>query len=164
MDKDELTNKFKSLGVTDPEGWAESEINEGIPQLARCAWLKGAWQIVPDRDVTWVDNVLKNYKSNSKEPFYGRDHAIKTMIEYGVTKECILDLVKAVSGEMIFHIGYMLDDPGVVIGNSGVNWALVELDSNDEVKGIIPGLHESVLETDPEDREVAPYGPNYKKG
>ena len=32
---DELTRIFQKLGAPDPEGWARSQIQEGIPQLAR---------------------------------------------------------------------------------------------------------------------------------
>jgi hypothetical protein len=30
-----LTEQFRAFGASDPEGWAESQVEEGIPQYAR---------------------------------------------------------------------------------------------------------------------------------
>jgi Leucine Rich repeat len=38
-----LTARFKKLGVRDPESWARSEIDEGIPQLSRAVFLRALW-------------------------------------------------------------------------------------------------------------------------
>jgi hypothetical protein len=41
-----LAARFKSLGVTDPESWARSELQEGIPQLGRAVFLRALWDAV----------------------------------------------------------------------------------------------------------------------
>jgi hypothetical protein len=41
-----LTARFKSLGIDDPESWARSEIQEGIPQLGRAVFLRALWDAV----------------------------------------------------------------------------------------------------------------------
>jgi hypothetical protein len=43
MNQDELTALFKKVGARKPEGWARSQIEEGIPQLARFLFLRQAW-------------------------------------------------------------------------------------------------------------------------
>ena len=134
----------------------ESEINEGIPQLARYVFLKGAWDgVVPD-DESWIDNVLSQYNKEDDSPYSGIGRSIKKMIECGVPKKDITELVRCIGAEMIFHIGYLLDDPGSVNGNEYINWALVQLDDNGKPIKTISGLHESVLETDPTGREMCP--------
>jgi hypothetical protein len=47
----ELAEVFRSLGASDPDQWAYSEVHEGIPQLHRYLFLRQAWkQVVPDDD------------------------------------------------------------------------------------------------------------------
>jgi len=156
MNVKELTEIFRNLGARDPEEWAESEVNEGIPQLARYIFLKGAWDnVVPDNEL-WIDDIMSQYDKNNTGPYSGIGHSINKMIECGVPKKNITELVRCISAEMIFHIGYLLDDPGIVNGNEYINWAFVQLDENDAPIKLISGLHESVLETDPTGREMRP--------
>lgn len=156
MNKSELTNIFKTLGADEPESWAESQIDEGIPQLARFLFLKGAWDnVVPDNE-SWIDNILANHKKDEHEPFNGLGESILKMIECGVPKKYITELARCIGAEMIQSIAYQLEDPDSVSGNEYVNWALVEIDDDENIIGSIDGLHESVLESDPSGREMAP--------
>ena len=41
-----LTKVFDRLGAADPESWARSEIEEGIPQLGRFVFLRALWDTV----------------------------------------------------------------------------------------------------------------------
>ncbi len=158
MNKDELTSIFRDLGADDPESWADSEVSEGIPQLARFMFLKGAWQrIVPDDDTQWIDNVLQNVPPESNDPYAGAAHAMRKMIDAGISKTVIAQLVRATQAEFLFDLCYMLDDPSSVDGNDDyVDWSFVELDSDGNPGREIGGLHESVLETDPTGREARP--------
>ncbi len=156
MTLNELIEIFRKLGADDPEGWAGSHLREGIPQLARFLILKGAWEGVTDDGGEWIDTLLANTPKDSKEPYSGQAHAIREMLSHGVSKECITDLVRGAEAAMIFHICNLLEDPGSVEGNEYVNWALMQVDDNDEICGTINGLHESVLETDPTGREMRP--------
>lgn len=156
VNKEELTNIFKEIGADDPESWAASEIDEGIPQLARFMFLKGAWNgVVPDNE-EWIDNVMGQYDEEDDSPYSGMGHSIKKMLDFGVPRQAITELSRCIAAEMIFHIGYMLDDPESIPGNEHVNWALVQLDEEGNAKNKISGLHESVLETDPTGREMCP--------
>lgn len=156
MTLEELTQIFKNLEANDPELWASSQIEEGIPQLARFLFLKGAWDgVVPDND-QWIDTLLEWYDDKASTPYSGQDHAVKRMIDLGVHKEDITELVRCVAAAMIFHIGYMLDDSSSVQGNDHVDWALMQVDKDENIITQINGIHESVLETDPTGREMMP--------
>jgi hypothetical protein len=158
MNKDDLTSILRDLGADDPESWANSEVNENIPQLARFMFLKGAWQqIVPDDDTTWIDNVLQNVPADSNDPFAGAAHSMRAMLDAGISKSVIAQLVRAMQAEFLSGLCYMMDDPGSVEGNDEyVDWSFVELDSDGNTGRTINCLHESVLETDPTGREVRP--------
>jgi hypothetical protein len=52
----DLTEVFTRLGAPDPAGWARSEVEEGIPRLARYLFLRQAWQqVVAEDDTSWID-------------------------------------------------------------------------------------------------------------
>jgi hypothetical protein len=44
----DLVEKFRSLGVNDPEGWAGSQVREGIPQLTRATILVEFAKVIED--------------------------------------------------------------------------------------------------------------------
>ena len=44
MNEQELTELFRKLGAPHPEGWAHSQITEGILQLPRYLFLREAWR------------------------------------------------------------------------------------------------------------------------
>jgi len=158
MNANELADVFRRLGAHDPDDWAASETNEGIPQLARFLFLKGAWErIASDEDTSWIDNVISNVRPDSTDPYSGAAHSIRRMLDAGVAKSDIAELVRSTQAEFLFDLCYMMDDPGAVGGNDDlVNWSFVELDAHENPGRTISGLHESVLETDPTGREVCP--------
>ncbi len=156
MNKQELTEIFRKFGARAPEEWARSEMEEGIPQLARFLFLKGAWNsVVPDND-DWIQNVLENYDSADNGPYSGMMHSIKEMIDKGVSKSAITEFARCIGAEMIFNISYLMDDPGVVENNKHVTWGLFVTDVNGNPIQKLNGLHESVLDTDPTGREMCP--------
>ena len=158
MNKDDLISIFRSLGADEPESWAESEVGENMPQLARFMFLKGAWQqVVSEDDTTWIDNILRNVPANSSDPYAGAAHSIRRMVDAGTTKSDIAQLVRAMQAEFLFALCYMMDDPSSVEGNDDyVDWSFMELDADGNTCRTINCLHESVLETDPTGREVRP--------
>jgi hypothetical protein len=55
-----LTDLFRKLGARDPEPWAASLTAEGIPQVARFPFLRGAWRnVVPEEDTTWLQSYIE---------------------------------------------------------------------------------------------------------
>jgi hypothetical protein len=154
MNKKQLTDIFQKLGAENPDAWAESQIEEGIPQLARFLFLKGAWEeIVPDNE-EWIEKYLS--VTEFEVPFGGIAKSIQKMVECGVPKIYITELCRSICAEFLSGITHMLDDSSTVKGNKYLNWALVQLDENDQPIQIVDSLHESVLETDPTGRECYP--------
>ncbi len=160
MNQDELTALFKKVGARKPEGWARSQIEEGIPQLARFLFLRQAWaQVVRESDGKWIDAQIQNTDKRPDGPFAGTGLALRKLRARGATDEELTDLVRGMQVELLFQFCYLLEDPGAVEPEvKDIAWALVQVDNKGRLVGNIGGLHESVLETDPTGREMRPRG------
>ena len=158
MTERELAAVFRSLGAPDPEGWARSQIEEGIPQLARYLFLRRAWRQVVDEDhAGWIDAAVQRASDHPDEPYAGVGHALVALRQRGATNDEITDVVRGMQAELLFSLCYLLGDPGFGEPEvTGVGWALAEVDGEGTYLGTIGGLHESVLETDPTGREMRP--------
>jgi hypothetical protein len=157
-DLETLTKIFAQLGARDPESWAESQIENGIPQLARFLFLRQAWRsIVEEGDASWIDEAIERAKNDPSEPYAGGGHALVSLKAKGATDDELTDLVRAMQAKLLFSFCYLLEDPGDLEEEiADVGWALVEVDDEDNIISGIPGLHESVLEMDPTGREMRP--------
>ena len=161
-DEINLTEVFRALGARDPEQWAGSQLREGIPQLHRFLFLRQAWaSVVDENDDSWIDRVIEAARKGPDAPFSGQGHAIERMLELGVERSDIIDLVRNSQAQMIFDLCYLLEDPSfdaeVEDCTGALGWVLVT--TNDEFEPTsetIGGLHESVLDTDPTGREMRP--------
>ncbi|WP_330312261.1 hypothetical protein OHS17_12810 [Streptomyces sp. NBC_00523] len=145
-----LTRLFDALGAEDPEGWAESEAEEGLPQLARFRLLRTVWQDIDAWSTTASDWVAA----------YRRDGAaggaVERAVRLGLTAEDLGEIAREVARETAFALLQGLDDP-----DRG--------DEPDEVAGRLPGwflgensvrggptgrilnaLHEDLNETEPQ--------------
>jgi len=159
---EELKQIFNELGAEDPEGWALSQINEGIPQLHRFLFLKKAWSLVmEEQDDSWIDRSIKSWRDHPNAPFSGQGRALDHMLTSGVERSAIVDIVRAAQVEMIHGICYQMSDPSLsgdeqkLLGDIG--WALVTTnDDYEPTSEVIDGLHESILELDPTGREMRP--------
>jgi hypothetical protein len=156
-----LTEVFRRLGAKDPEGWASSEIEEGLPQLATYVFLRQAWTNVADEnDDSWIDRLVEQSNEKSNQPCAAIGPALKRLLAKGVDRRDIVDVVRGMQYELLFALCYQLDDPGIVdfLDDSmpQVEWGLFRLDDNGEPATQIAGLHESVLEFDPTGREMRP--------
>ncbi|SFR55687.1 hypothetical protein SAMN04488005_2860 [Yoonia tamlensis] len=157
-----LTEIFSALGARAPEQLAVSQVSEGIPQLHRYLFLKQAWaQTVDEQDDSWIDREVEAARRHPDAPFSGKGHAIGRMLELGVARSDIVDVVRNAQAEMITGLCYLLDDPSLTPEDEervgALGWALVV--TNDEfapTDEVIGGLHESVLDTDPTGREMRP--------
>jgi hypothetical protein len=158
LNQKELAATFRKLGARDPDGWARSQVEEGIPQLARFLFLRQAWrEIVQEDDTSWIDASIDRAKTHPDEPYAGVGHALKKLRERGATNEEITDVVRGMQAQLLFSICYLLEDPGDVEPEAGdVGWVLAQVDQEGNVLDTIGGLHESVLETDPTGREMRP--------
>lgn len=157
MKREQLTKVLADLGADDPDSWADSEIEDGIPQLARFLFLKGCWDmVVGDGDTSWIDTLLKNTPEDSSGPYDGTAHALRRLLAAGASRDDIAEVVRCTQAEFMFGLCYLLSDSSSVEGNEYVSWALVEVDENDQPGREINGVHESVLGTDPTGREMRP--------
>jgi hypothetical protein len=158
MNQKELAALFRRLGAPDPDGWARSQIEEGIPQLARYLFLRQAWRnVVSEDDPGWITRAIDGARARPNEPYAGVGHALSKLRTRGATDQELTDLVRGMQAELLFSFCYLLEDPGELEPDvSHVAWALAQVDDAGNVLGGIGGLHESVLETDPTGREMRP--------
>ena len=159
----EWTEHFRALGAYDPESWARSQVEEGIPQYARFVFLRQAWQsAVADGDTSWIDPQIQRAERRPRDPGAGIGPALKRMFAAGASREDITEVVRVMQWSVLADIAYQLADPGVVEYPSEempqVNWGLFEVDEGGQPLHPIDGLHESVLDTDPTGREMRPKG------
>ena len=152
MTQDELTELFRKLGVSNPESWASSQVNEGIPQLGRYLVIRAMWDCVTRAGTTnWIDYELKH----SADLPHGK--ALQQMLDAGVSQEAITELVRFKEAEALREVCYLLEDYTSVPQNSNpdtgeeyVRWGLHELDAEDQPTPTpINGLHESFWSLDP---------------
>jgi hypothetical protein len=153
-----LTTLFEQLGAPDPECWARSQIEDGIPQLARYLFLRQAWRnVVSEDDPSWIDVAIARAKSHPDEPYAGVGHALARLRAKGATDEELTDLVRGMQAVLLFSTCYLLEDPGdIEEAVAGISWSLVQTDEEGNALDVICVPHESVLETDPTGREMRP--------
>jgi hypothetical protein len=154
----ELTERFRRLGAQDPEGWARSQVDEGIPQLARFLFLRQAWRsVVPEHDPSWIASDIAQATRFPNTPYGGAGRALARLRQLGASDSDLTDLVRAKQAELLFSLCHLLAGPSLSEPDvDDVAWALVQIDQDGNILGEISALHESVLETDPSGREARP--------
>ncbi len=160
MNQQELAALFEKLGAKAPASWAKSQFEEGIPQLARFLFLRQAWRgVVGENDQEWIEQAIAESASHPRDPYAGVGHALARLRARGATDEEITDLVRGMQAKLLFHLCYLLEDPGDVEPEvEDVVWSLVQTDEDGSALNTVCGLHESVLEMDPTGREMRPRG------
>ena len=158
-DLDDLTALFRKLGAREPELWARSQLNEGIPQLQRFLFLRQAWSlIVREDDMDWIHGEITRAQRRPDGPYAGVGHALQRCVEKGASAQDLTDIVRGKQAELLHYFCYLLGDPSFTEKElSDLQWGLFEIDMDGNP--IPPGigmLHESVLETDPTGREMRP--------
>jgi hypothetical protein len=153
-----LTALFQKLGAPDPEGWATSQIEEGIAQLPRFLFLRQAWsKVVSESDPSWIDASLQFSEKTPDAPFAGVGKAIASLRAKGATDQELTDLVRGMQVELLFGLCYLIADPDLQEEEvRDIAWSLVTVDEGGEPKECIQSLHESVLELDPTGRAMRP--------
>jgi hypothetical protein len=153
-----LTKLLEVAGAPDPASWAQSEVDEDIPQLARFLFLRQAWRrIIVDGDTTWIELEISGAERSPLAPGAGLGHSLKRLMSSGANKQDLTEVARAAQWQLLFGLCYQLSDPSIDEPElEQVVWQLFEV-SEDGVPGRpIGGLHESVLETDPTGREMRP--------
>lgn len=154
----ELTSLFQKLGAPNPESWARSQIEEGIPQLQRYLFLRQAWRnIIADDSSGWIDAELNSAAQDPEGPYAGVGASLRRALEAGASRDDLTQIARGMQAQLLFGICYLLDDPNIPEPELGqVSWGLFQTDEEGTAVERISGLHESVLETDPTGREMRP--------
>jgi hypothetical protein len=154
----QLTRQFELAGAADPSSWAQSEIDDNIPQLARYLFLRQAWrQVIAEGDEAWIQREIDRAHQRPGAPGTGLGVALERMIADGANTADISEVARTVQWQLLARMCYQLSNPSIEESElQHVAWVLVEVDSNGNRGRSIAGLHESVLETDPTGREMHP--------
>lgn len=154
---EELTALFTKLGASNPEQWARSQLDEGIPQTERFLFLKQAWsQIVPENDASWIENSIAAAARDPGGPFSDIGHALKSLTAKGATGEELTALARGMQAALLFGLCYLLEGPHGDDPVEDVGWGLFSTNAEGAPAQRLIGLHESFLETDPTGREMRP--------
>lgn len=161
MSRSELAEVFRVLGAQDPEGWAASQIDEGIPQLARFAFLKLAWEtVVREDDTSWIDEEIAR-ASSREDTQAGMPAILKRLVGLGVSKGEITEIARQLQYRTMFGMMELIEDPRTDCldhpAAAEITWALVQIHpESGEMLGEIDGMHEDALGMDPTGREMRP--------
>ena len=152
-----LTNHFRSLGANDPEGWARSQLSEGINQYARFVFLREAWRnAIKEGEIAWIEREIHYAEKHPHEPGAGVGPALERILACGAGPEDISEVVRAMQWQALAGLIYQIDDSGVVNYPQQdlprVDWALFEIDANGTPLREIDSLHESLLDAEPSGR------------
>lgn len=159
----QYTAYFRAFGAANPELWARSQVEEGIPQYDRYVFLHTAWrQIIADGDTTWIELSIAAAQRHPRGPGAGIGPALERLLAAGADRMDLAEVVRVMQWEVLAGLMYQLADSGVVEYPSPtlprVDWALFAVDQEGRPLYPIDSLHESVLNTDPTDREMRPRG------
>jgi hypothetical protein len=151
------------MGAHDPEAWAKSQLDEGIPQYARLVFLREAWKnVVSESDTTWIEGIIESSNQAPRGPGAGAGPVLSKMLASGISRSDLTELVRVMQWHVLAGLMYQLSDPTVVEYPSEdlprVSWRLFEVDEDDKPLHSIDALHESVLDTEPSGREMRPAG------
>jgi len=155
MDEKKLIATFEKLGARDPVEWANSQMREGIPQLARFLFLRQAWKkVLSPAETSWIDSDLTRDEGG---PGGGIVRALRRAQAASVPREDLAEIVRVKQWELLLQLCYLLDDPQIEDADiQDVAWGLFQIDEDGKPGQRISGLHESLLETDPTGREMRP--------
>jgi hypothetical protein len=155
MNEQELTELFRKLGARDPEGWAHSQIREGILQLPRYLFLREAWRrVVSPGDHRWMDEMRPK---DPNGPGGELGPAIDRLLATGARAEDLTTIVRIMQWRLLAGLCVLIDQPWDLGEDlDDIWWGLFLVDENDNPVAQIGALIESVLETDPTGREMRP--------
>ncbi|MEU3056148.1 hypothetical protein [Streptomyces griseus] len=147
---DRLTALFDALGAgSDARDWAESETEEGLPQLARYRFLRTVWQDV-DAWATEAPRWVAAYRTDGAAA-----GAVDRALAAGLTPEELGALGREIARETAFGVLNALADPAdgslpAEVEEQLPGWRLAELDPTGTPTGRhLDALHEDFAELEP---------------
>ncbi|MFD3565018.1 hypothetical protein ACFWVU_35965 [Streptomyces sp. NPDC058686] len=147
-DIENLAKLFAALGAADPESWARSEIEEGLPQLARYRLLRAV-----AHDVAGWERAALRWTEAYQHGGPASD-AMARALAAGVSVDDLGTIAREVARETAFGLLYRLSDPADDTAPAGVedelpSWELVEVSATGEATGrVLAGLYEDMAELD----------------
>jgi hypothetical protein len=132
----DLAARMAELEAPDPEGWAQSEANENIPQEGRWIFIKHIWQ-------AGIDSVTA-----ARNP-----HCVD-LLEAGVDAELLTKALRFAAFDAMMGVVMALDNSRDFQAPADApGWLLVETRADDfgqeqPTGREIAGLHESILQGD----------------
>ncbi|MFJ7946632.1 hypothetical protein ACIQ6K_23715 [Streptomyces sp. NPDC096354] len=149
-DIDKLTGLFEALGADDAPDWADSEVEENIPQLARYRFLRMVWQ---DIDV-WSSAAPDWVEAYRKEGLAGG--AVERAVRLGLTSGELGEIAREVARETAFGVLHSLAEPAdgdlpPEVEEQLPGWCVAELSPQGEPTGrMLDALHEDLDELEPQ--------------
>jgi hypothetical protein len=151
-----LVAQFRRLGVPNPESWAHSQEQEGIPQLARARLLYLLWTLVRSpRDTDWIDrDIERYYVVESHGPGRGRleyPHVpvLTQAMQAGISKQQLTRLARQSQVELLRDLCMLFDGGGdrpAAVGTS--QFGIFELDEAGNPLHRVDALHENFHDFD----------------
>lgn len=136
-----LVIRLENAGAKNPLSWANSEVNEKIPQFGRFLVLKSLFEITKSTE----DNI--SMATDFDDDFEDKFEEIKEQIG----QEKLIDFLKSYSKGIIYNLIELLDEGNREVDRDKISWTLMKTDENFEPTGqIIQGLHEDFLEFEDE--------------
>jgi hypothetical protein len=149
----DLVEAFRAMGAADPEGMASSQLDDGVPELHRFAFLKRLWdQVVNPGDTKWIGQTVDQAAAlGEDDPQAAAGPALRRILAAGVEPIDIIKVVWAAQAEMVYNIAFQPDDPGFAVAqlprHGGMEeddamWGLFAVNEAGKPKQLIEGLHE----------------------
>lgn len=110
-ERPKLARMFSELGVENPESWADSQVAEGIPQLARATILvefADAVKSATDATLSGIDM-----------PHARLDTTLASVREAGIADDDLALLLKFTASQAIFNVCSLLDGATEISNNPG---------------------------------------------
>lgn len=153
-----MISRMKELGAEDAEGWVRSEIEGGIPQMARYIFLRRVWSEINGWEAdlgSMYERVHAEGERNPEGYFAKASGAMERMRAAGVSLEDVSCITKMAAYEAMFGLIQVIDDGGDPdAGDDLPGWALIEIGPDGEDTGRnVDALHESILEVLPAEEE-----------
>jgi len=158
MNIEQLSELFAKLGAKEPEQWSRSEIEENIPQRARFLFLRQAWNlVVKSADDVWISEAQEQVIARPLAAGAAIGPALARLLGQGANSSDITTVVRVMQWRLLAGLCYLLEDPGELEPEvQEISWGLFQIDDAGRPIAAMRGLHESVLETEPEGHQMKP--------
>jgi len=147
----ELVSVFEKLGVSNPESFARSQLNEGIPQLSMVFFLYRAFHsLVREGDHKWIRGLTHSPRANPCGA------ALERILDRGTDLNDLVTFAKCAQRELLVDLIYIIDDATAVHFDdedvrrslTPIHWRLFQVDRNGAPIVALDGLHELLGEFD----------------